>query len=433
MIVAKFGGTSLSDAEQFKKVRDIFNSSAMRRYIVVSAPGKRFDQDQKVTDLLINLHQKARSGEPIDACFSLLRDRFDGISRDLNVPGCLDKEFETILDAVRSGASRDYIASRGEYLCGLLLSRWMNLPFIDAADVIRFRKNGRLDDQKTYRLLRSALLRHERAVLPGFYGSDKERNIVTFSRGGSDITGALAANAVDADLYENWTDITGFRSADPRIVPDASYISLLTYQELRELSYMGATVLHEDAVFPVRSAGIPTSIRNTMNPLHPGTTIQQSTRQQSKAPTVTGIAGKRGFSVIVMEKDRMNDEIGFGRKVLSILERHRINFEHLPTGIDAMCVMVSSSALGNEREQIIKEIEDAVHPDNISIQDGLALVDCVGAGVFKQHGTIARLFSAVSEQGITIRTMFQAPSDLSIIIGIAEEDMNRAVNAIYDA
>ncbi len=433
MIVAKFGGTSLSDAEQFRKVRNIINSNAERRYIVVSAPGKRFEQDQKITDLLIDVQHKARNGEPFLETFTLIRNRFVSIAEDLDMPGCLDKELDEIMEAILSGANRDFVASRGEYLCGLLFSRWMKLPFIDAADVVRFRKNGKLDDKKTYRLLRNALLRHERAVLPGFYGADKDGNIITFSRGGSDVSGALAAGAIDADLYENWTDITGFRSADPRIVHDASYISLLTYQELRELSYMGATVLHEDAVFPVRNAGIPTSIRNTMDPLHPGTIIQQSTRQQSKVPTVTGIAGKRGFSVIVMEKNRMNEEIGFGRKVLSILERHKINFEHLPTGIDALCVMVSSAALGGKQEQIIREIEDSVHPDTISIQDGLALVDCVGAGVFKQHGTIARLFSAVSEQGIIIRTMFQAPSDLSIILGIAEEDLNRAVNAIYDA
>ena len=433
MIVAKFGGTSLSDATQFRRVRDILECNLERRYVVVSAPGKRFDGDLKITDLLLNCQRKASLGEHYIEELSAVFDRFREIASDLGMMGSLDLDFAQIEDAVASGASREYVASRGEYLCGLLMSRWMGIPFVEAADVVRFYENGRLDDATSHALMHEALLNHGKAVLPGFYGADEQGAIHTFSRGGSDITGALAASAVDADLYENWTDVTGFRSADPRIVKDASYISHLTYRELRELSYMGATVLHEDAIFPVRRAGIPTSIRNTFDPLHPGTTIQHSTRQQAKIPAVTGIAGKKGFTVILLEKDRMNEEIGFGRKVLSVLERYHINFEHLPTGIDALCVMVSSSALAPSREQVLREIEDEVRPDVINVQDGLALVACVGSGLFKQHGTIARLFTAVSEQGIAIKTMFQAPSELSVIIGVSEMDLNRTVNAMYDA
>ena len=238
---------------------------------------------------------------------------------------------------------------------------------------------------------------------------------------------------MDADLYENWTDVTGFRAVDPRIIPDASFIVSLTYRELRELSYMGASVMHEEAVFPVRHAGIPTSIRNTGNPQHPGTLILPSPRQIGRLPAVTGIAGKRGFSTIILEKNQMNDEIGFGRKVLSVLEKHHLNFEHLPTGIDALCVMVNSQALNKVRHDVLEEIEQAVHPDVISVQEGIALVACVGAGLFKMHGTIARLFSAVSEQGIQVRTMFQAPSELSIILGVNESDLEKAIVAIYDA
>jgi aspartate kinase len=433
MIVVKFGGTSLSDAVGFRRVRDILAGNPERRYIVVSAPGKRFEGDQKITDLLLNCQRKASLCQPFGDEFSAIFNRFRDIASDLGVKGALDEEMYQIKDAIVSGASRDFVASRGEYLCGLLLSRWMVIPFVEAADVVRFQENGWLDDTTSHALLREALLCHEQAVLPGFYGADGQGVIHTFSRGGSDITGALAASAVDADLYENWTDVTGFRSADPRIVKDASYISHLTYRELRELSYMGATVLHEDAIFPVRRAGIPTSIRNTFDPLHPGTIIQHSARQQGKIPAVTGIAGKSGFTVIMLEKDRMNEEIGFGRKVLSVLERYRINFEHLPTGIDALCVMISTAALAQNRDQVLKEIEDEVRPDILSVQDGLALVACVGSGIFKQHGTIARLFTAVSEQGIAIKTMFQAPSELSLIIGISETDLNRAVNAMYDA
>jgi len=433
MIVAKFGGSSLADAPRFRQVRDILAADPERRYVVLSAPGKRFDGDVKITDLLLLAHQDVANGGNPESRFDAIRKRYEEISEGLGVPGCVGNEMDAVFQAIQGGASRDFAASRGEYLCGLLFSRWLSLPFLDAAEAVRFHEDGRLDDLTTGELLHEALLRHPTAVLPGFYGADSQGAIHVFSRGGSDVSGALAAAAADADLYENWTDVTGFRSADPRIVPDASYISFLTYRELRELSYMGATVLHEEAVFPVRRAGIPTSIRNTRDPLHPGTIIQSSNRYQAKVPAVTGIAGKPGFSVIVIEKARMNDEVGFGRKVLSILEELRISFEHLPTGIDALCAMVPTRSLEGVREQVLARIEDAVHPDHISVQDGIALVACVGAGLFKQHGTIARLFTAVSEQGIVIRTMFQAPSELSIIIGVNEADLSPAVRSIYDA
>lgn len=433
MIVAKFGGSSLSDAIQFQKVKDILANDDNRRFVVVSAPGKRFPKDEKVTDLLLQIHQAAQLDRPFAALFDMVASRFHQIKNDLDIPCDLDGELNLIKKEISHHASRDYIASRGEYLCAFLMSNWLNLPMVDARDVIRFHQNGKLDEKQTYALLKQELLGLQRAIIPGFYGADEEGQIHVFSRGGSDITGALVAAGLDADLYENWTDVTGFRSADPHIVPDATYISSLTYRELRELSYMGATVLHEEAVFPVRLAGVPTSIRNTNDPLHPGTTIQYSTQHLCRVPGVTGIAGKKGFSVVLLEKDRMNDEVGFGRKVLAVFERHGINFEHLPTGIDALCVMVSSHAFQKRREQILKEIEDTVHPDVLSVQDGLALVATVGANMFRQHGVIARLFTAVSEQGIQIRTMFQAPSELSVIIGVNEEDLPLAVRAIYDA
>lgn len=433
MIVAKFGGSSLSEGQQFKKIRDIIQDDPRRRYIVVSAPGKRFPADEKVTDLLLACYKNAALNLPFDVEYGKIVSRFQEISEKLGIKGCLDRELSAVREKISAHSSRAYVASRGEYLCGLLLSAWLSLPFIDAAGVIRFSTDGKIDSETTLKLLHDALLQHERAILPGFYGADSRGNIHVFSRGGSDITGALAASAADADLYENWTDVCGFRSADPRIVPDASYISALTYRELRELSYMGATVMHEDAIFPVRQAGIPTSIRNTNDPLHPGTTIQYSTRHLAKVPTVTGIAGKRGFSVVILEKNQMNNEVGFGRKVLAVFERHQLNFEHLPTGIDTMCVMVPTSAVKGKIEQITLEIEEAVHPDTLTVQGGIALLACVGAGIFRQHGTTARLFTALAEQGISIRTMFQAPSELSIIIGISENRLDDAVRAVYDA
>lgn len=434
MIVAKFGGSSLADAAHFHMVKDILALEPRRRYVVVSAPGKRSDTDQKITDLLLTCHNKAQRGASFDAEFALVTERYQDIARELEIDDhIIDSELMEVKSALQTGASISYVASRGEYLCAKLFAKWMNLPFVDAKDIVRFDSLGKLNQAATLRLIKDALKKHRKAVIPGFYGADEESNICTFTRGGSDVSGALVAAALDADLYENWTDVTGFRSADPRIIEDASYISSLTYRELRELSYMGASVMHEDAVFPVRNAGIPTSIRNTANPHHPGTMIVHSLRQIGKLPAVTGIAGKRGFTTIILEKMKMNDEIGFGRKVLSVLEKHRVNFEHLPTGIDALCVMVNTETLNSKREVIMEEIEDAVHPDAISVQEGIALVACVGAGLFKLHGTIARLFTAVAEQGITIRTMFQAPSELSIIIGVDEHHLEAAIKAIYDA
>ena len=433
MIVAKFGGSSLSDAARFNQVRDIICSDANRRYLVVSAPGKRSSSDIKITDLLLDCHKLVKAGLPFDAEYSMIMIRFQEIAEGLGLTGYLDDKLVKEKTAIKQGASRDYIVSRGEYLCAMLMAKWLDIPFIDAAEAICFDINGKFDMDNTLPMLREALLSQERAVLPGFYGADKEGNIHTFTRGGSDVSGALAAAAVDAELYENWTDVTGFRSADPRIIPDASFISTLTYRELRELSYMGASVMHEEAVFPVRNAGIPTSIRNTGNPQHPGTLIVHSPRQIGKIPAVTGIAGKRGFSTIIIEKNQMNDEIGFGRKVLEVLEKHCINFEHLPTGIDTMCVMVNTAALSKSKKAVLDEIDAAVLPDTLSVQEGIALVTCVGNGLFKKHGTIARLFTAVSEQGIPIRTVFQAPSELSIIIGISEDFLEKAIKAIYDA
>ena len=433
MIVAKFGGSSLADVEQFLQVRDILDMDPERRYLVVSAPGKRSPQDIKVTDLLLDCHHKAQLHQNFDQPFALLTGRFRDIERGLGLSGYLDETLKSLKTSLDEGACRDFILSRGECLCASLLSKWLNIALVDPVKAIRFDRRGKLMLEQTLSLLRDQLLVHERAVLPGFYGADETGRVHTFTRGGSDVSGALAAAAIDADLYENWTDVTGFRSADPHIVPDASYIASLTYRELRELSYMGASVMHEDAVFPVRNAGVPTSIRNTGNPQHPGTIIVPSPRQIGRMPVVTGIAGKRGFSTIILEKNRMNDEIGFGRKVLSVLERHHLNFEHLPTGIDALCVMISTSALSCCRQAVLEEIEAAVHPDSMMIQDGIALVACVGTGLLKVHGTIARLFTAICEQGIPIRTMFQAPSALSIIVGIDEEHLETAIREIYDA
>lgn len=432
MITAKFGGSSLADAAQFLKVRNIIMSDADRHYIVPSAPGKRSKDDVKITDMLYICHDAASEGRPFTHMLERIEARFDEIISALSLNFTLRDEFRAIRTAFENGASRDYAASRGEYLCGKLLAEYLNFPFIDAANVVRFYEDGRLDEEETNRLLSDAFKKAPYAVIPGFYGATKEGDIVTFSRGGSDISGALVARACNADLYENWTDVTGFRMTDPRIVPDAQYIATLTYRELRELSYMGATVLHEDAVFPVRRAGIATNIRNTNDPKHPGTMIVYSAGHSHNEHIITGIAGHKGFTIVSIEKDMMNAELGFGRRVLQAFEEYGVSFEHLPTGIDTMCVVVQQKAFAPHREEIIRRICELVTPDQVTVHENLALIATVGRGMVRAFGTAARLFTAISSQGISIRIIDQGSSELSIIVGVDESDFESTVRAIYD-
>ena len=432
MLVAKFGGSSLADAKQFAKVKSILLADSDRRYIVPSAPGKRGPEDDKITDLLIACHAAADAGRPFRHILERIEARYTDIARELGISMAIDEEFLKIENALASGASLAYAASRGEYMNGLLLAQYMDFPFVDAAQVIRFDRDGHLLEDETNRLLSDTLQPLARAVIPGFYGADQDGNIHTFTRGGSDISGALVARAVNADVYENWTDVTGFRMADPRIVPDALSISSMTYRELRELSYMGASVLHDEAVFPVRRAGIPTNIRNTNDPLHPGTMIHAAA-PMAPGHVITGIAGKKGFSIVSIEKDMMNAELGFGRRVLQAFEESGISFEHLPTGIDTLCVVVEEKALEPHRETVLNRIQELVHPDQISIHEHLALIATVGRGMVRNFGTAARLFSAISSQGISIRTIDQGSSELNIIVGVDENDFSAAVHAIYDA
>lgn len=434
MIVAKFGGSSLADAGQIEKVLSIVRGDSKRRFIVPSAPGKRFDGDDKITDLLLSCHEKAFAGEDFSAPLSAIRARFQDIMQGLSLDaGPVLHEIDLLQTALLSGATRDFVASRGEYLCAIMLAQALGFPFVDAKDVIRFRRDGTLDAKETNRLLHNTLSPLDAAVIPGFYGADEDGVIHVFSRGGSDVSGALVARGINADLYENWTDVCGFRSADPRIVPDATFIQDMTYRELRELSYMGASVLHEDAVFPVRSAGIPTRVRNTNDPLHPGTMIHGSPLLSAQGPIVTGIAGRSGFSTIMLEKDRMNAEIGFGRKVLGVFEDCGLSFEHLPTGIDAMCVILPTAALEPKKQEVLDRITAAVSPDRLVVQNQLAMLAIVGYGMSKRFGIAARLFTAIAEQGISVKTMLMAPSELSVLIGIHEDDLNKAIATLYDA
>lgn len=429
--VVKFGGSSLADAEQFKKVRDIVLEDPSRRYVVPSAPGKRFREDDKVTDLLYACYNLSAQGEPIDEVFNKIVERYDSIVNALNVDLDLSDEYLHIKWSIKHHAGRDYAASRGEYLNGKILASYLGYDFVDPTVYIKFGDDGVFDSEITNSLLSAKLTSHERAVIPGFYGSMPNGTIKTFSRGGSDITGSIVARAVRADIYENWTDVDGFLMADPRIVEDPKVISTITYRELRELSYMGAGVLHEDSIFPVRVAGIPINIRNTNNKLSRGTMIVPETNEFDTSGVITGIAGKKGFSVLTIEKALMNSETGFGRKVLEAIEEEGISFEHLPSGIDTMSVVLNTHDISEHKKAIIESICESVNPDSVSIEDGLALVAVVGRAMAKTKGTAYRVFKAVAEAGINVKMIDQGSSELNIILGVDESDFDAALNAIY--
>ncbi len=429
--VVKFGGSSLADASQFKKVADIIKSEPERRYVVPSAPGKRSKTDTKVTDMLYSCYDLAAKGEDITETFGEIEARYNGIIRELELDYSLEKDFELIKNAFIHKAGRDYAASRGEYLNGKILAKYLGFDFIDAAEVIFFNDNGQFDSERTNALLSAELKKHVYAVIPGFYGSMPNDTIKTFSRGGSDITGSIVARASECDIYENWTDVDGFLMADPRIVEDPRVISEITYKELRELSYMGATVLHEDAIFPVRFAGIPINIRNTNNPAAHGTMIVSQSNKYDTGNVITGVAGKKGFSVLSLEKDMMNAEVGFGRRVLEVLESNGICFEHLPSGIDNMSIILNTSDIEGRRDAIINGICRQVNPETVELEDGLALVAVVGRAMVKAKGTAARVFKAISGAGINIRMIDQGSSEISIIVGVDESDFEEAMRAIY--
>ena len=429
--VVKFGGSSLADAEQFKKVAAIVKSDPNRRFVVASAPGKRFSNDVKVTDMLYHCYDMVRNREDITEYFNQISERYNSIIRDLGLQFDISGELDYIRNAIQHHAGRDFAASRGEYLNSMILAKYLGFDFIDAESVVFFFENGLYDDERTNDDLKAELQKHEYAVIPGFYGVMPNGTIKTFSRGGSDITGSIVARAAEAEIYENWTDVSGCLMADPRIVKDPLPIKTITYRELRELSYMGASVLHEEAIFPVRYAGIPINIRNTNEPEAPGTMIVSATNEYDSERIITGVAGKKGFSVITIEKDMMNAEIGFGRKILDVLEDNDVPFEHLPSGVDTMSVIVSTSYLQSRRERILSSMNKRVHPDSIVIEDDLALLAIVGRSMVKSKGTAARVFKAISAADINIRMIDQGSSELNIILGVDEDAYEASVSAIF--
>ena len=428
--VVKFGGSSLASADQFKKVGNIIRSDESRRFVVPSAPGKRFKEDTKVTDMLYKCYAEAEAGKAFDKQLKAIEDRYNEIIKGLGLKLTLKENFETIRKNFEAKAGEDYAASRGEYLNGIVMANYLGYEFVDAATVVCFDKNGEFDAEKTNKTMAARLKGVEKAVIPGFYGAMPNGTVKTFSRGGSDVTGSIVARAIKADIYENWTDVSGFMVADPRIVENPKSIDIITYRELRELSYMGASVLHESAIFPVRKEGIPINIRNTNAPEDKGTMIVETTCNRPDC-IITGVAGKKGFVSISIDKDMMNSEIGFGRKVLQVFEDNGISFEHMPSGIDTMTVFVHQDEFVEKEQKVLAELHRAVSPDSIDLESDLALIAVVGRDMKNNSGIAANIFSALAKAKINIKMIDQGSSELNIIIGVRNRYFEDAIKTIY--
>lgn len=428
--VVKFGGSSLASAEQFKKVGNIIHADESRKYVVPSAPGKRFSEDTKVTDMLYKCYAEAEEGKNFDKSLKAIKERYNEIIKGLGLKLSLEEEFAAIKKQFGAQAGKDYAASRGEYLNGIIMANYLGYEFIDAATVICFDKDGEFDSEKTNEVMSARLAATENAVIPGFYGAMPNGEVKTFSRGGSDVTGSIVARALKADVYENWTDVSGFLAADPRIVDNPKPITVITYKELRELSYMGASVLHESAIFPVRKEGIPINIRNTNAPEDKGTMIVETTCNKPDC-IITGIAGKKGFVSISIDKDMMNSEIGFGRKVLQVFEDNGISFEHMPSGIDTMTVFVHQDEFVEKEQKVLAQLHRAVKPDTIELESDLALIAVVGRGMKNNSGIAGNIFSALAKAKINIKMIDQGSSELNIIIGVRNRYFEDAIKTIY--
>ena len=433
--VVKFGGSSCADATQFAKVKSIVQSDPARRVVVVSAPGKRFRDDHKITDLLYLCAAHIKYGVACDDIFSMIRGRYNDIARGCKLTINLDGEFDALWERMQRGeVSDDELASRGEYFSAKLMAAYLGFDFVDAALWIKFRFDGSVDQAASYEALQRAA-DGRGVVIPGFYGVMPDGHVRTFSRGGSDITGALAAAALDADVYENWTDVSGILMADPRIVKDPAPIKHVTYNELRELSYVGAQVLHEGAVYPVREKGIPLNIRNTNDPKHPGTLIMEKVDDEADNSDtfITGIAGKKGFSIITIAKTSLSSEHGILLQIMEVLEKHEINVEFILSGIDTVSLMVSAEQVANQLYEVLGELQKELKPNSITVAEHIAIVAAVGRKMAYRLGTSGKLFATLGEHGVNVRMITQGPDELNIIVGVEEKDFEQAIRVLYDS
>ena len=429
--VAKFGGSSVADGIQLAKIREIIKKDPERRYVVVSAPGKRYEGDNKITDLLYLCRTHIEHNLPFDQVFQVVCDRFTAMAVGLGIDVDLTEHFDKIRRKLLEGSSEDYIASRGEFLNAIITAAYLGYDFVDAAGLILFDENGKFLAEETNKTLAEELSKHQTAVMPGFYGTTPNKKIKTFPRGGSDITGAIVARAVNADVYENWTDVSGFLVAYPRIVKSEP-IARLSYKELRELSYMGASVLQEDAIYPARIANIPINIRNTNEPENPGTMITE-TEERDPDRIITGIAGRKDFTVVAIYKDMLASEVGFLRKILSVFEEYGISVEHCPTGIDNISVVVNTKDIEEKIDDVVEAIKNRLKPDTVDVFNQIAMIATVGYGMSMRPGVSAKLFTALAEAGVNIRMIDQGSSEMNIIVGVANKDFEKAIRAIYHA
>lgn len=432
-ITTKFGGSSLADANQFRKVKNIITSDVRRKYVIPSAPGKRNSEDYKITDLFYLCYEHVRTKVNFDDVFKIIAERYMDIVKELSIDIDIEAYLKEVKQNIAKGASKDYAASRGEYLNGIILSKYLGFEFVDAAEVIVFTNAGNLDLEATDKKVKEKLSKVEKAVIPGFYGAKAKGIIKTFSRGGSDITGAIIARGTNSELYENWTDVSGFLMADPRIVENPKPIEKITYKELRELAYMGASVLHEESIFPVKNMGIPINIKNTNAPEDKGTFIIKDLGDNPYGGQITGVAGKKDFTVIAIEKTLMNAEIGFGRRILSVLESHGVSFENMPSGIDTISVVVADCEVEGKLDKIVEEIKMQCNPDSIQVIPNMALIATVGRGMAKSIGTSAKIFDALAKADVNVRMIDQGSSEINILIGVETSDFNKTIEAIYKA
>ncbi|MGD9568363.1 MAG: aspartate kinase [Sedimentibacter sp.] len=434
--VAKFGGTSMADSKQFKKVHDIINSDIERKFVVVSAPGKRYKEDNKITDLLYLTHAHIKFSVPYTPVFKIIEERFYSIKEELNLSIDLEHEFEIIKQNLDNKCDEDYIVSRGEYLSALLLANYLKCDFIDAKDVIFFNYDGTVNKDKTHEKISEVLSKSNKAIIPGFYGSYPDGSIKTFSRGGSDITGSIIASAAGADIYENWTDVSGFLMADPRIVNNPRQIKNVTYQELRELSYMGASVLHDEAIFPARQAGIPINIRNTNEPDNPGTMIvsdEEKIKRNGNDSIITGIAGRKNFCIFYIHKEHMSNEVGVVKKALEVFEDRGLSIDHIPSGIDSFSIILPSESVEKITHELAEELKVKCNAEAVTVSKNLSLITTVGIKMAYKPGISAKLFTALGESNINIRMIDQGSSEINIIVGIEDKDFEDAIRAIYNA
>ena len=433
--VLKFGGSSMADAKQFEKVKSIVQADPSRKVVIVSAAGKRFSDDHKLTDLLYLCHAHLKYGVDCDSVFDMIRSRYMETRDELGLKTDLESEFDALRKKMDKGISQDELVSRGEYFAARLMADYLGYDFLDSELWLRFKLDGTVDQEVSYEAL-SRAASGRRVVIPGFYGAMPGGSIKTFTRGGSDITGALAAAALDADVYENWTDVSGFLMADPRIVKDPLPIERITYSELRELSYIGAQVLHEGTIFPVREKNIPLNIRNTNQPDHPGTMIRESfdePEEKADSSFITGIAGRKDFSVITITKNGMSNEVGVLRRVLEILEKYQLVVEYLPSGIDSVSLVVAADKLRPCQYQILGEIQKALKPDTIHVTEDMAIVAAVGRKMAFKPGISGKIFAALGENGINIRMITQGPEELNIIVGVDNKDFAGAIRVLYNS